>query len=440
MIDKSLTINGLTTTPGITVSGNNVVRVFDVSAGTVIINNLTIQNGRSAPTLSANLGGAGLFVDNSGTTVTLSNCAVLDNIANLAATRGGGIVVNTGANLTMNNCTVSGNSANSDGGGILNLGNLTVNNATIVNNTTPGSGGGLETDAGMTTLRNTIIAGNSGASGEDCYTPSGTTQSAGYTLVSSANNCGISAGTGDVTGFSYASLMLGSLQNNGGPTSTYALLAGRPAVDAIPGCNGAPAVDQRLQPRPGDTACDAGAYEKSLGYREYHEVSSTTMTAFGPTLVGIRRDSGFTDPEVITVTKMTTWKIAPTNSIYVWWEITPTVTSGISLTLQLCYSDAEAKGQIPTALSFWRKEGGVWSQVGGTPTLTTDGSGNHCATLSGLTTFSIWTLATDQPTGVELLRFGVRSARVPGWGWVMFWAGAFGITVITLIRSRRRLT
>jgi hypothetical protein len=53
---------------------------------------------------------------------------------------------------------------------------------------------------------------------------------------------------------------LGPLQDNGGPTDTFALLAGSAAVDAAtaPGCL---AVDQRGVPRPVGGACDAGAFE-----------------------------------------------------------------------------------------------------------------------------------------------------------------------------------
>jgi hypothetical protein len=59
---------------------------------------------------------------------------------------------------------------------------------------------------------------------------------------------------------------LGLLQNNGGPTSTHALLPGSPAIDAgnpaKPG-SGYPACqpnDQRIRPR-SDRRCDIGAFE-----------------------------------------------------------------------------------------------------------------------------------------------------------------------------------
>ena len=56
--------------------------------------------------------------------------------------------------------------------------------------------------------------------------------------------------------------MLGPLGDNGGPTSTFALLPGSPAIDEVPATGaGCPTMDQRGVARPQGTACDAGAYE-----------------------------------------------------------------------------------------------------------------------------------------------------------------------------------
>jgi hypothetical protein len=65
--------------------------------------------------------------------------------------------------------------------------------------------------------------------------------------------------------------LLGPLDDNGGPTSTRALLSGSPATDAgddqvcaAPPVDG---VDQRGYPRQYHPHCDIGAFEVQPGYR-----------------------------------------------------------------------------------------------------------------------------------------------------------------------------
>ncbi len=269
-IAKSLTLTGLADAPGVAVSGNDASRVFNITAGTVTISDLAIQNGLST-------GGAGLNISGAGTAVTLQDCAVLNNSLT-GLNSGGGILINEGSSLAMTNCTVSGNSSTFDAGGILNMGTLAINSSTITNNSANGGnngGGGLE-NVGAASLRNTIIAGNNGHAywGPDCYTPNSDIQSYGYNLIRTPGGaCSIvsaaNPGT-DQNGVypgSGPDPLLGALQNNGGPTSTHALLADSPAIDAIPGCNSAPATDQRGVTRPldgygiGTFNCDIGAYE-----------------------------------------------------------------------------------------------------------------------------------------------------------------------------------
>jgi filamentous hemagglutinin family protein len=144
-INKSLTINGVDATNTI-VSGGNISRVFFISDGTVLLNNLTVANGN----LDGNGGG---ILNNSN--LTVNNSIISDNATSLS---GGGIRNN--GNLTLNNSTVSGNSANGDGGGILNYGNnLIVNNSTISGNFAV-YGGGIN-NYGSATISNSTISNNS---------------------------------------------------------------------------------------------------------------------------------------------------------------------------------------------------------------------------------------------------------------------------------------
>ena len=65
-----------------------------------------------------------------------------------------------------------------------------------------------------------------------------------------------------------ATLALGALANNGGPTNTRLPPAGSAAIDQIPasgGCNGAAVgADQRGIARPQNSLCDRGAVETGL--------------------------------------------------------------------------------------------------------------------------------------------------------------------------------
>ena len=86
VITESLTINGGEV---ITVSGNNAVRVFNVTMGNVTFDSLIIANGFSSD-------------------------------------RGGGIQTASGVAMTVTNSTLANNSATNSGGGIYNRGKLTI--------------------------------------------------------------------------------------------------------------------------------------------------------------------------------------------------------------------------------------------------------------------------------------------------------------------------
>ena len=103
--------------------------------------------------------------------------------------------------------------------------------------------------------------------GDDCSAVT----SLGYNLDD--GSCGLS----DPTDLPSVDPLLGPLQDNGGPTPTYALLPGSPAIDAIPvadctydddGDPGTPEVplteDQRGVARPQGNGCDIGAYEVTV--------------------------------------------------------------------------------------------------------------------------------------------------------------------------------
>lgn len=106
VVAKTLTFNGDSATTTF-IDAQNSSRIFNVTAGNVIVNNLTLQNG-------VEVNGAGMSISGLNTNVTLNNTVV---ISNSATGSGGGIYVQSGT-LNLQNSDVVTNTADVDGGGI----------------------------------------------------------------------------------------------------------------------------------------------------------------------------------------------------------------------------------------------------------------------------------------------------------------------------------
>ena len=254
-IDKALTIEGPLAT-GMTVSGGFSSRVFSVAQGAdVTLRNLSIVNGRA---------GAGGGIANGGK-LTLDHAIVANNEAtsNGAGIQGGG-------DLTILNSTISGNASAGRAGGIESKGPLTLRNVTIADNTSYGDGGGLFAELDLISIRNSIIANNANLAdptGANCeISPTGTAVFSGINITN--GNCATDPAIIDIDP------KLGPLANNGGPTKTYALLLGSPAIDAGTLCS--EATDQRYVVRNQGTSCDVGAFE-------FNDYGTFTIT-IGPNL------------------------------------------------------------------------------------------------------------------------------------------------------------
>jgi CSLREA domain-containing protein len=282
----------------------------------------SILSGNVAGTGSAAGSGDGGAIANLGTlTVTSSTLAHnsaatgASGIPGLPGGNGGGLYQGAGA-ATLTRDTLNNNASGNGGagifcepcfafggpggigGGIYAIATLHVTNTTVSHNTVgvgganapplggagpPGVGGGLDIGAGTTTLRYTTVANNS-----DGIVNSGGTISVGGTIVAdstgtndqTANNCtgaitetaGYNLDSATTCNFTLASDITGHepilapLAANGGPTMTQALQQGSPAIDhGGTATNGCPSIDQRVLPRPDETAdngqCDIGAYE-----------------------------------------------------------------------------------------------------------------------------------------------------------------------------------
>ncbi|MEH2279927.1 MAG: DUF4347 domain-containing protein, partial [Nostoc sp.] len=189
--------------------------------------------------------GGGIYSEEN---LKLNNSTVSNNTANSGAGIYNGEASFSFGTATLTNSTVSGNKALENGGGIYNFNTFSLINSTITNNTADsngdgvGNGGGVFNSeptaytGGLVVVGNTIIAGNFDKSNSGDINP----DVSGSSFSDSGNNL-IGNQTGS-TDFTTSTLVgsnagpidpkLGPLQNNGGATLTYALLAGSPAIDA----------------------------------------------------------------------------------------------------------------------------------------------------------------------------------------------------------------
>ena len=167
--------------------------------------------------------------------------------------------------------TFSGNIARTGLGGAMNLQGtapLLLQNLTIAGNRAPCGvcfAGGIANAAGRPiTLRNTVFFDNTGGNAFNPWTLLNPVQGGSNNLQFPQVRPG-SFGQQELPvtpGAVFADALLGAIADNGGPTRTFALQAGSPAIDAGT-LTGAPANDQRGLPRFG--AVDIGAFEVQAG-------------------------------------------------------------------------------------------------------------------------------------------------------------------------------
>jgi len=275
----AVTIDG--TGRGVTISDGNTGRLFIVNSGiTLTLTGLTVAN-------SGNVQGSGAIYNYRGATLTVTNSTFSGNTAPF----GGGAIYNNGT-LTVTGSTFSGNSTITNAGGAIfnNLfGTLTVTDSTFSGNTTAtssaGGGGAIYNDTGGTltvtgstfsgnaathrsggaivnggtlTLTLSVVAGNTaGAQGPD-INGTVTTDGGGNVIGNTAGSTGLGAASDRLN----VSALLGPLAGNGGPTQTFALLPGSPAID-IAACPAGLSTDQRgiSRPQPTGGNCDSGSFE-----------------------------------------------------------------------------------------------------------------------------------------------------------------------------------
>ena len=199
--------------------------------------------------------------------LTLTRTTVADNVAvgvGAGLGLGGGVSLNnTSTPVTFTNTTFGRNEAFGLGGGIYTQRSMTMRNVSIVENEAPlpdpnNHGGGLHqefTAGDQTVASNTLVALNAGGGcGGTLDFPIASTSGLLDEIGATLPSCNVTPNPGDNI---IADSVIGSLQDNGGLTRTYAYLAGSRGMDEGVDC---PADDQRGLPRR-VFACDIGAYE-----------------------------------------------------------------------------------------------------------------------------------------------------------------------------------
>ncbi|KAB2930331.1 MAG: hypothetical protein F9K25_09365, partial [Candidatus Contendobacter sp.] len=246
-IGKTLTIDGAGY--GVTVSGQNAVRVFSVSPGvTVVLSGLTIANGRA---------GDGGGIHNSGTLTVTGSTLSGNSVSDTPWARGGGIY-NNGGSVTVTHSTLAGNSANGQhptgqggGGGLYsNGGTVTVTNSALSGNSANcsngssggGFGGGLFNANGTMTVTASTLSGNSvhgcfrsdswGGGGGGIYN-AGTLGVTNSTLSDNATSCEGTAGGGAGAGGAGAGIF-----NTDTLTVTNSTVSGNSASCGMGGTSG----------------------------------------------------------------------------------------------------------------------------------------------------------------------------------------------------------
>jgi len=368
---RGMTITG--SAAGVTIDANGQSRVLTISAAggnTVTLDHLTLAGGRTTDA------GGGIQLT-TGATLNLSNSTVRNNTSTTSS--GGGIYL-YGSTLNITNSTVSGNTSFNYGGGIESVAGtaLTILSSTFANNTSQ-YGGALDLDHTPTTITNTTIARNQvvgDANGAGIYNyissvtltnsivagNTGDSQGAdvsnnyidgGYNLIGNVGSAGGFTAPTTRAGTSANPLdpLLAPLGNYGGPTQTFALLPGSPALNT----GSATGTDQRGLSRVG--IADIGAVE-SQGF---------TYTATSGSGQQAELNSAFANPLVVTVT--------PNNPL-------EPVSGGV-VTLVLPSSGASATGTLAQALNA---SGQASFSLTANTTL---GSYNAAVQASPTTTFSL---------------------------------------------------
>lgn len=290
----SLVLRNVTIASNTSAGPGGGIYTSDAETGSLLLDGSTIFGNVAA------YGGGGIHWTTraASSAFNIINSTISGNTADgpgaLVAT-GGGIAFSgpvVSGSFTIQNSTISGNAADKGGGMYLHVddGNAVIRNSTFTNNRTVNGvaslGDGIYKSGSATiTLTSSIVSGNNTVVGSPTDI-----SSLGGLITASYSAIGIDPGQGVLAsprvgnlGFG-ASLNLGPLANNGGPTQTHSLGAGSLAIDH--GSNPSSlATDERGQPRVGGAAADIGAYESAFSVPAALTTVSDVTTSGGTSYV-----------------------------------------------------------------------------------------------------------------------------------------------------------
>ena len=272
---------GLLTLDQVTATLNSVPGSVVYSSGTALIRKSTFSYNNITGAFADYAGAA---VRNEGGEVSISGSTFAHNSTDNTSTGSGGAIYNNGGTLHVSGSTFTVNGSY-NGGAIYSNGELHVINSTFQGNTAFSGGGAVyQSSSSNSSLDFNTVAGNSAVFGAGVYNGGAGTMTVGKSIFAgnSTGNCDganfVSGGynlandTGcggffGVTDTSSATLPLGALANNGGPTQTMTLSAGNAAINKVPAasCKDSAGTtvryDQRVYTRPTGSTCDSGAYQ-----------------------------------------------------------------------------------------------------------------------------------------------------------------------------------